>query len=885
MYIFVCLQTFAYRFEFSSSSKHVPAHLAVCTGLYEEYEVKDLEEVGDDEKEKKKSLAAKASAKADKKKSGLDFTIQSTRPKRHFPHRVISSYVKMLRVEESQGKLRETKLLEELISLEEAMKSAAGIGENEAEGKADSTRPATPLNIPKHLLYNPRSIGYKRYIKGLQFWDSSILNQCTQRFKKSFFNRILKAEILLQNEVSKVKKMKEDMELKNMMQAGVSANVNAAGGKEGGKGVNMDLLSLLAPPSSMNSLTSPTNPPNEKELRLESSKKRYVQKKKALQQFFINQAYDMVGKKLVLWDDGGNAKATKAGGEGESKSSKSSKSTKGQGFVSDEGDEDDSMVVTSKRGGGRWRTIEVKGCEVKWKHTTPVILHSIQEYNEIYEPIGKITTINLSGYKTFPSPWGVLDGPLIARYKQNKAFDEQLVALQDKHQQDVRNLIASQKKYQIKIEKKFAKLVARTRNTFKVQVQELSERYLDTKAAHRRMKKLLSKVILDMKKGLIPLSDGGGPTAHSAFSSNIFTGDVYHNNNVLKQFAQVKVRDIVRQEFLAEQKALLDEELQRAEQQVQDRIVQRRERTAQAQQNLYKQYLTDREAILKEKREVYRYYMKDMQPKLKIPNFQRALPKVWHCEHLHSRAYGTTYTRGRRCVNCGAELGGEDGGGRGGEGGGDGGGGGLDRDESQVLGYGTGGDAEFNDKYTRFSSNERIYKFKDSAELQLLESEKIRLEKEERELEKNENFFYDLESIQAVYNFDILHKKELKEQGIFRQGVQWNEGELERYLDLKKQHYKAYLDSQHLPHSLLEEFDPLSTLPLPPPSIRQRNVQHTAYYQELLFQMRRVNAFQRKIVENKLVYMDRVDEAAMYRGVLEMLHRDAFIFEVSFPYN
>ncbi|RYH20729.1 hypothetical protein EON65_22640, partial [archaeon] len=256
----------------------------MCTGLYEEYEVKDLEEVGDGEgeKEKKGKLAVKTeSAKGSKKSSagagGLDVTIQSTRPKRHFPNRVISSYVKMLRVEESQGKLRETKLLEELISLEEAMKAASGIGEKESDGKDDNTRPATPLNIPKHLLYNPRSIGYKRFIKGLQYWDSSILNQCTQRFKKTFFNRILKAEILLQHEVSKVKKMKEDMELKNMMQAGVSSTVNAAGtGKEGGKGVgvSMDLLSLLAPPSSMNSLTSPTNPPNEKELRLESSKKR-----------------------------------------------------------------------------------------------------------------------------------------------------------------------------------------------------------------------------------------------------------------------------------------------------------------------------------------------------------------------------------------------------------------------------------------------------------------------------------------------------------------------------------------------------------------------------------------------------------------------------------
>jgi len=76
----------AYRFDFSSSSTDPEKHLAICTGLFEEYEVKELETVHDETG------------------TGRD--------------RVISSFVKMIRVEESQGKLRLSKLIEELMELE-----------------------------------------------------------------------------------------------------------------------------------------------------------------------------------------------------------------------------------------------------------------------------------------------------------------------------------------------------------------------------------------------------------------------------------------------------------------------------------------------------------------------------------------------------------------------------------------------------------------------------------------------------------------------------------------------------------------------------------------------------------------------------------------------
>jgi hypothetical protein len=117
----------AYKFEFSSSSLNPNGHLAVCTGFYEEYQMQALEYIKD--------------PKSDKQ-------------------RVLSSYVKILRVEEAQGKQRLTKLLEELIAVE------------------DYQGP---------------------------FWDSEIIQKTSQRYEKNFFLRILKAEILA--DLHKVKSM------------------------------------------------------------------------------------------------------------------------------------------------------------------------------------------------------------------------------------------------------------------------------------------------------------------------------------------------------------------------------------------------------------------------------------------------------------------------------------------------------------------------------------------------------------------------------------------------------------------------------------------------------------------------------------------------------
>ena len=111
----------AYRFEFMSSTTDVKKHMAVSVGLYEEYEIKGVE------------VSEDSSGKG--------------------PQRILSSYIKLYRLNQQQGKFRETKLLEELIAIEES---------------------------------------------DAQFWDSDIVSRVPQRYTKEYFLRILKAEILLE---------------------------------------------------------------------------------------------------------------------------------------------------------------------------------------------------------------------------------------------------------------------------------------------------------------------------------------------------------------------------------------------------------------------------------------------------------------------------------------------------------------------------------------------------------------------------------------------------------------------------------------------------------------------------------------------------------------
>ena len=99
-----------------------------------------------------------------------------------------------------------------------------------------------------------------------------------------------------------------------------------------------------------------------------------------------------------------------------------------------------------------------------------------------------------------------------------------------------------------------------------------------------------------------------------------------------------------------------------------------------------------------------------------IANFERAKPQSSFCEHLRSKAWGNAYGKGLRCLDCGKEL--------------------TQTHEelSQQRGIGAGDDPVLVAKLMRHHMNEAAYRTKTQAEIDEIENERIRLEKERRQL-------------------------------------------------------------------------------------------------------------------------------------------------------
>jgi hypothetical protein len=158
-------------------------------------------------------------------------------------------------------------------------------------------------------------------------------------------------------------------------------------------------------------------------------------------------------------------------------------------------------------------------------------------------------------------------------------------------------------------------------------------------------------------------------------------------------------------------------------------------------------------------RAVIRARTQDLAASMKIPNFEKAVPKAPMCEHMRVKHWGGCYGKGLRCLDCGKEL--------------------TQSSESQHLGIGSGEDPSLVNDVNIHRQNEASFRFTDSKHLRRVEMERARLEKERREMKLEQVVFYDFEDQKAIYEFDRRHMLYFKERGVVRQGVQWTERELE----------------------------------------------------------------------------------------------------------
>ena len=676
--------SFSFRFDFSSSSSDPKKHLAVCTGIYEEFEMPDLEMVAD--------------------------------PQNFGKTRVLSSYVKMIRLEEANGKLRETRLLEELIAVENS--------------------------------------------KALE-WDSQILTQYLQRFSREYFLRILKAEILLQQENQKIVAKKKEEEAQQLRALLADANLD-------------------------------------REALIEQSKKKYMMKKRAFQRRFVDEANDLVGKRLILWDEAEN----------------------------------------------KWRTIIVEECMIKWIENGLIakIRHMIQEYDDGHEKIGKPFEIDISKYKYFHSPIQELDPDAIAKMKEKKGWMDTIDQLRYDLKKKVDMADKALEKYKKKSLKDLEKAKDRMQTVFDDNIYDKASDIANFSAAKKKIKSMVPTVLLDMRKGLVVIDE----------------------KKKRKDQAKEVARERFINEWIDERRKDLQRKFREMDDEVNDDI---EDKAALHQQHCHKLQYTAEQEIMRYKNMIRNQYLiirKVYLEQAKFPKevFKKVTPISYHCEHLRTKCWGDLYSKGVKCLVCGKELSN------------------MHEEESQRLGYGSGASRVLWEAVNRHREDEENFRFRSNEELQLVEQERVRLEKERRIMQENECFFYDYQDLKVIYEFDHRHAKDIKSHGIFRQGLQWTKEELENFELKERIRQKDKLEAQGLPETLLEDFDPLGKVEDPPPTFRAADERRRAQYSDFLYGIGRLHNFRKKIFAYKMKRFDMLHEREVYSAVLDALHRESYVLEV-----
>ncbi|KAH9149057.1 hypothetical protein AeRB84_005482 [Aphanomyces euteiches] len=120
---------------------------------------------------------------------------------------------------------------------------------------------------------------------------------------------------------------------------------------------------------------------------------------------------------------------------------------------------------------------------------------------------------------------------------------------------------------------------------------------------------------------------------------------------------------------------------------------------------------------------------------LQIPNFELAVAPAPPCSHRILKAWGSTYEKGQRCKQCGKEMS-------------------RTFEETDVA---RGADPQLDRDVEKHRLNESSFHFENAAHLKRVEDERIRLEKEAREIQLNEVQSYDSTHIKAIEALNFRH--------------------------------------------------------------------------------------------------------------------------------
>jgi hypothetical protein len=535
----------------------------------------------------------------------------------------------------------------------------------------------------------------------------------------------------------------------------------------------------------------------EKEAKLEWSRGRYVARKRALQQHVVDKGMDLIGKRLEVYDDVKNT----------------------------------------------WRHTVVVDCKVQWVENGLVAKTAqvMQEYTEYNDAIGDPFTADLSKVNYFPSPVQVVDDELLKKWKQKKAWEDRLKEINRIADVETHELRNEYQTYSEKLEEKFKKDSNKANHKFNTTAESDAENYCNTSAGMRRIKVHVASCLLDMKRGLVKLEPKEKP----------------------KIVAQKLGKEKTLLEFVDKRKADLKSYISGKESDMVTKIKQKLFEYKRCEEYIMEEFRSEKirlDYAIKEQRDadVARHKAR---VKFDPVAFEKCVPKAQLCEHLKSKAWGNSYSKGVKCSHCGKELTE------------------LHQEESQVLGYGTGTSKEVFNALKRHRDNEQSFRFKNAAELDLMESERVRLEKERRIMDINESYFYDFQDLKVIYDIDRRHARLIKDSGKFRQGLQWTEQELEIWEIKQILAEKERISKSAKVESITGEYDALSSMEEPPPTFRAVDERHHAQYVNMMFLMGRLHNYQKKITGLKEVRLDLLSERTMFSRIIESLHKTSFNYE------
>jgi len=384
-----------------------------------------------------------------------------------------------------------------------------------------------------------------------------------------------------------------------------------------------------------------------------------------------------------------------------------------------------------------WRNISVLSCKVKWIESGLVarISHSVQEYDEGNDKIGGEMDIDLKSFKYFLSPVQVFDKETMLRWKERKDFNLKVTAIGVKANKDVERLQRSFEKYKKQLRIMFEERKEKRMAHFDATAEENAKHKsnANTAALKRALKALLQEIVIDVRKGIVTLVEDSKESKNEQLKR--LAKERFASNWVVDQRKQLEVR-------FAEEAVELNDQLHERQNEV-ERLIEKIR--AKAERDVTQ--LSDAMRAKTKKRKKHLMNKVKFDPAI----FKKAVPLAANCEHLKTKAWGDKYSKGVKCLVCGRELSQ------------------LEKDESQVLGYGSGADTWLVDAVRRHRDNEASFRFTKAEEITRVEVERRRLEKERREMEEQEGYFYDFQDLKIVYEFDQRHAKTIKRAGIFRQ--------------------------------------------------------------------------------------------------------------------